>query len=727
MTGNGKNWLLSLEDIPDASRELVGGKARHLGMLLAEGFPVPSGVVVVTDAYREFMAQPEIRERARGLCGAAEGGASDEALAEVYDAFRGAVLAAPLPEPLPEHLRQAFDTLAAGGGALAVRSSGVLEDAHGASFSGMLTSVIGVENVTDLAVAVKRCWVSASRPRLLHYMQRTGMCADDLDVAVILQRLVPAERAGLVFTRDPVNPYALGVIVESTYGPGEDVVSGAVTPQRYAYYPADGRVVFVRESRARRAAQPPELRRHLTDSEVAELARWGLRAEELFGAPQDVEWAYGDGRFWILQSRPLVLSERDEEDFFPQVAEETVLLHGVGASPQVGAGVVFVAAEDAGATPPCTVVVLRRLTNDLAVRLRDAAAVVADEGGATSHGANILREFGVPTVISTGHATSRLRDGMTVTVDGFRGHVYEGDLSVRAHPLGSIPATRMKVFASVLVPEKSDFVVPYADGVSSLRNDYFLLKSGIHPREMIARGRAAELEETIYRGICRTAETYAGKPIWYKTMDAPTDEFRRLAGGEQEPHERNPLLGWRGIGREIAEPEMFAVEVRAVARAAAEGYGGLGIKLPFIRFVREFDTALRMVREFGLGPDSAVEVGISVETPAVALCLQEFLDEGAAFVSVGVSDLTMCTLALDRESHNVAAQFDPAHPAVLELLERIVVTAHGSGVFACATGESARAEGLLPHLLRMGFDAIGVSPAYFAEVKRRIAAIEAGE
>jgi len=358
------------------------------------------------------------------------------------------------------------------------------------------------------------------------------------------------------------------------------------------------------------------------------------------------------------------------------------------------------------------------------VSLRDAAGVVADEGGATSHGANLLREFGVPAVISTGSATEVLHDGMTVTVDGFRGRVYAGDLSVGLQMLADVPTTRMKVFASVLVPEKAEIVAALADGVSSLRNDYFLLKSGVHPLEAIRRGQAKELEETHFRGICRTAETFAGKPVWYKTMDAPTDEFRRLAGGEQEPLERNPLLGWRGIGRELAEPEMLEVELRAVARAVAEGHEHLGIKLPFIRFVAELEQARTAAIRVGLRPGENVELGISVETPAVALGISDFLAAGAAFVSVGVSDLTMCTLAVDRESHQVAGDFHPAAAAVVELLEHGARTSRKAGVFACATGESARDEALLPHLLRMRFDAVGVSLGYFAEVKERIHRVE---
>jgi len=717
---------LRISEFPD--RALVGGKAKHLAQLVAEGFPVPDALVLTTVAHREFASRPAISRALADFRGRARSDASAADLQERFESLQDIVSTEEIGAHVTRALSDAQGMLAYGGGSLAVRSSGTVEDAPDASFSGMLVSVMDVRTLEELASAVKKCWASAWQPRVLDYAATRGKDIEDLEVAVVLQRLVPAERAGVVFTRDPANRYAHGVVVESTLGPGEDIVSGEVTPERYVYSPRDGRVVAAgRTSAVQPQATTPSSgsREHLTHAEVAELARWGMRAEEVFGSPQDLEWVYGEGRFWVLQSRPLVLSGHTEQVFFPQIAEETVLLHGVGASPQVGSGRVLVIEGEIPQDAAGSVVVLERLTNDLAVQLRNAAAVIADEGGATSHGANILREFGVPTVISTGHATERLRQGATVTVDGYRGNVYEGDLSFGPAELESVPETRMKVFASVLVPEKADAIAPFADGVSSLRNDYFLLRSGVHPLEMIERGQAGQLEETIHRGIMRTAEVFRGKPIWYKTMDAPTDEFRRLAGGENEPLERNPLLGWRGIGRELCEPEMLALELRAVARAVESGVDTLGVKLPFIRFPSEFQQVLEAVRQVGMKPGEDIEVGISVETPAAVLRLQDFLDAGAAFVSVGVSDLTMCTLAVDRESHRVAEQFDPAHPAVVELLGIIAETARAAGVFACVTGESARHARLLPHLVGMRYDAIGVSLGYFADVKKRIRDIEA--
>jgi len=716
--------LAMSRDLPPA---LVGGKAANLATLVAEGFPVPAGYVVTTDAYRAFVALPPVAE----AIGALNASVDPDVLDARFAALEATMHATSLPEELARALERACEDLACDESDVAVRSSGTLEDAPNASFSGMLSSVVGVRGREAMIEAVKHCWASAFHPRVAGYMAGRGIPLRRFEVAVLLHRLIVAERAGLIFTRDPANRYATNVVVEATYGTGEDVVSGEVTPERYSYDSRDGRVTLAHLAPTAEAqpasVAPAAHERRLDDADVGELARWALRAEEVFGRPQDVEWAYGEGRFWILQSRPLVFGERDER-VFPQMGQQTVLLHGVGASPKVGAGAVVVqCGEGLPNRARGMVVVVRRLTNDLAVRLREAAAVVADEGGATSHGANLLREFDVPAVISTGDATERLHDGEVVTVDGFRGAVYEGDLSLTPETLEAVADTNMRVMASVLVPEKAAVVAPVADGVSSLRNDYFLLRSGIHPLEMIRRGRGADLEATIYEGVSRTAELFAGKPVWYKTLDAPTDEFRRLAGGEREPTERNPLLGWRGIGRELAEREMLELELRGVARAVADGYDNLGVKLPFVRFVREFEAGLAAVRRVGLLPGENVRVGVSVETPAAALGLREFLDAGAEFVSVGVSDLTMCTLALDRESKELADAFDPSHPAVLMMLEAIVSAAREANVFTCATGEAARDPRLLPRLVEMGYDALGVSLAYFAEAKRSIAAEEQRE
>ncbi|MBI5231063.1 MAG: hypothetical protein HY876_02735 [Coriobacteriales bacterium] len=719
-------YVIALAAAHGLPTDEIGGKAAGLAALSAAGFPVPDGVVITTRAFREVVQAAGVAESPEAF--------DDESLRAYCERAALSMRSMEFPFAVQDAIAVAARRLLAAGGPLAVRSSGTLEDSATASFAGVLETYTGMRSESEVLGAVRRCWGSAFQPRAARYLHEKGRAQSELSVAVVLQRQVLAERSGLIFSRDPVNRYSTGIVVEAISGVGEDLVSGEITPERYRYSMDTSSVTVTRlvgEKAPTALHEPQDVefglpeKRRLTDAEVALLADLGHRAEMLFGSPQDIEWAFAEGQFWVLQSRPLVFA-RSDEHLFPQIAEHTVLAHGVGVSPAMGSGRVMVLDADDSVPEPAAdlVVVLPRLTNDLAVRLRDAAGVVADEGGATSHGANILREFEVPAVIGAAHATEELADGAVVTVDGFRGVVYEGDLALAPTQLSRVPTTRTQVFVSVLVPDRSAVVAPLADGVSSLRDDYFLLATGVHPTRLIRDGHGEELLESIARGIVRCEELFAGKPIWYKTMDAPTDEFRRLAGGHAEPVERNPLLGWRGIGRELAEPEMLDIEFGAIARAYGFGCKDVGVKLPFVRFPEEYSRAERALAQHGLTPHDDVRLGVSVEIPAVAMRLREILELGADFVSIGLSDLTMCTLALDRESRHVAEMFDPAHPAVLELLGRIAEDCREFGAFTCVCGESARDERVLPVLVDMGFDAVGVSPSYFAEVKSRIASIE---
>ena len=709
--------VITLEHAATLPASLIGGKASNLARLAARDFPVPTARVVTTAAFERFI---DLAGAMHAIDHLSEVPPDRDAITAQSVRVRSAILACPLPTDLAEELVAAFLELSADGHSIVVRSSATVEDSASSSFAGMLSSLPGVRSAEEMAAAVKYCWASAFSPRAVLYARERGVAPHDIGVAVLLQRQIHSERSGLVFGRDPARRGTDVAIVEAIQGAGEDIVSGEVTPERYEFAPTSGHVTLV----SRPGGPQVSAERKLSEREVALLAGWARDAEEIFGSPQDVEWAFAHGSFYLLQSRPLVFSS-GEEMLFPEIAEHTVLLRGIGASPAVGSGeVVVLAGDQVQILPPGAIVAVRRLTNDLAVHLRGAAAVVADEGGATSHGANILREFGVTCILATGDATSVLSDGDRVTVDAYRGIVFRGDLSLRPEEIGATPQTRTKVFVSVLVPGQAAAVASHADGVSSLRNEYFLLQSGVHPAKMVRTGRGHLLEEAIAAGAVETARLFADKPVWYKTLDAPTDEFRRLDGGDEEPTERNPLLGWRGLGRELEEPDLFTLELNAVRMALEQGADNVALKLPFVRFPAEYAEAKRLIERAGLVPHVDLSVGVSVETPAIAASLGEVIDLGVDFISVGVSDLVMCILALDRESERVARHFDPAHPAVTETLGRVAKAANAAGVFLCACGESAHDEALLPLLVRGGYDAIGVSLPFFAPVKRSIARIE---
>ena len=721
----------SYDEIQPGQIPVVGGKGQNIAMIYKEGFHVPPGYILSAEAFRATVSEAGVGDE---LAIFLSPDIAHDALDEISEQLRSSIITTAIAGEIQDALRQIYEALIPSAPTgLIVRSSATVEDTPKASFAGLLASFPDIRDFDDLVVAVRRCWASIFTPEAHIYLKEQGLLKADIGVAVLIQVMVPAERSGVIFSMDPVTGDSDKVIVEAIFGFGEEIVSGEVTPERYIYSRRRGMIVSRKLGRQAEFITPAGERKpvfeelklmpKLSDREVYDLAGIGVRLEEIFGRPQDIEWAFSNGTFYILQSRPIVVGERYEK-LFPQIGEHTVLLRGIGVSPAVGSGRVRIIGP--GGVPevnPDTVIVAQRITNDLAVHLRRAAAVVTDEGGATSHGANILREFGIPCVLATGDATEKLREDQIVTVDGFRGVVYEGDLAVRVSGIATTPETATKIFVSVLIPEKARGIAPFADGVSSLRDDYFMLESGVHPIKMIKEGLGTYLEDNITNGIIQTLVMFGDKPVWYKTMDAPTDEFQRLRGSE-DPEERNPLLGWRGIGRELEERDMLKLELRAVRRALSKVDGNLGIKLPFIRFVSELQGAKEVAREVGLRPHEDVKVGISIENPAVVFTLGDFINEGIDFISIGLSDLVMSTLALDRESKKVADLFRPDHAAVLHLLKEVASVARRNHIFTCVTGESARDPAVLPYLVASGFDAIGVSLSFFAEIKREVARIE---
>ncbi len=715
----------------------AGGKAANLASLRRFGLPTPEAVVLTVDAWRYFLGRSGLSPAMKSAL---------ERFREDPEDFDGhardigrLVSEAEMPAALAQQIAAVYDELSREGSQpVAIRSSGTLEDSPEASFSGMLSSALGVTSREASLAAVRKCWSSGFGRRSLRYFHKMGFDPGGMGVAVIFQRMVRADISGVLFTVDPATGDEGVIVLEAAYGYGPGVVSGDVTPDLYRidkqsleisqwdsrpqehYYDARG------ERRQVEAGQREEAK--LSEEELCTLINYGLTAEKRLGAPQDMEWCRGPEGIVLLQTRPVTGLEKLSLSRGRATRPEIVMVRGIGVSPRVGWGEVRAVRPEEGPVPPTAevrgkVVLVRRLTQDLAPRFREAAAVVADEGGSTSHGANILREFRVPCVVGTRYGLDVLHDGDVVTVDGWRGLVLDGiGPRVKESEFGSEQAvrTRTRLMTTINVPESAEKAADIADGVISFRNDYLLLQGGVHPGRLLAQGESKVLTDSVLEALLMVARAFRGKPVWYKSLDAPTDEFRRLRGGEDEPLERNPLLGWRGIARELEDPALLRAEYEAVRRAVADGCDSLGIKVPFVRDVSEYERAREIAVDVGLRPHEDVAFGASIETPAAVLTLDRLVDAGVDFFSVGINDLTMCCLGVDRESERVAGRFDPAHPAVVELLGEIIARA-GDSVLVAAAGDIARFPDLMEQLVRLGYDAIGVSLPYLGTARAQVA------
>jgi pyruvate,water dikinase len=735
----------------DTSIATVGGKAASLAELMAADLPVPESFAVTTAAYERFLDEAGIAD---DLAAIVEDVATDDdsAVAEASQAAQELVRSTPLPESLRADILGAYDDMQGDAPFVAVRSSATAEDLPDASFAGQQETFLNIDR-EELLDAVRDCWASLFTERAMAYRAEQGFDPAEIGIAVVVQRMVDAEKSGVLFTREPTgsNDHTL---VEAAWGLGEAVVSGAVTPDTYVVdsgEPIDVTVAtktvrFERDPDTGETVERPvdpdrRDRRVLSDEEVKRLSLLGQRIESHYGAPQDVEWAMEDGTVYLLQSRPITTIEAATttdtatDDSGPDPGD--VLLDGLSGSPGSGTGAVRIL-EDSTETERVEegdVIAASMTSPDMVPAIRRASALVTDEGGMTSHAAIVARELGVPAVLGTGEATAVLSPGDVISVDGDQGVVRAGgdetdaDESATAagEPTPSAPqrpttATEIKV--NVSLPSAAERAAATgADGVGLLRTEHMILSIGATPSRYIANhGEEAYVDELV-EGLRRVADAFYPRPVRVRTLDAPTDEFRELEGGSDEPIEHNPMLGYRGIRRSLDEPAVFDLELSAFKRLYDAGYTNVEIMFPLVNDRQDLVAVQERLRAVALDPET-ISWGAMIETPAAALSIEDLVEEPIDFVSFGTNDLTQYTLAVDRNNEAVADRYDATHPAILGLIEDVIATCNEADVNTSICGEAASQPEMVERLVAAGIDSLSPNIDAVADVRHRVQRVE---
>ena len=737
---------LSRSDVPFA-----GGKGANLGELSAAGLPVPPGFVVGAPAYAAFVDESGLREQiATSLenVDVDDIAALDAACADV----RSAIEATPVPEHLRVAITEAYASVGDGTAAVAVRSSATAEDTASASFAGMnetFLNLIGPDAVID---GVRRCWSSLFGARTVFYRAKRGLGQADMDIAVVIQLQIQSTRAGVMFTIDPSTGRDDRLVIEGSFGLGEAVVSGQVSPDRWvvakktfhalAHETRHKELVIERSpdgqgTITRPAAEDEADAPTLSDEEVRMLAELGSRIEEHYGSPQDTEWAFdADGHAYILQSRP-VTSGPHEVDGAGEKGE--LLLRGLGAAPGSASGRVRLVAEltDAASLQGGEILVTHMTAPDWVPLMRRAAGIVTDSGGMTCHAAIVSRELGIPCVVGTSDATTRLRDGEEITIDAGQGVITAGLTAVPA-ATAPAPGTAMALAAPVtatrlLVNLSEPSQVEHAaaldvDGVGLLRAELMILEAleGTHPRRLLDEGRSDEFIERMADSLMAFASGFAPRPITYRTIDFRTNEFRGLAGGEEyEPAEANPMIGYRGAFRYVREPDLLGLELEAVKRVYDAGHDNLHVMLPFVRTARELEACVRIVAGSGLTERRGFELWVMAEVPSVLFNLERYAALGVAGISIGSNDLTQLLLGADRDSEILAEVFDERDPAVVAYLQELIPRARALGLQTSICGQAPSVHPEYAELLvRAGIDAVSVNMDAVDRARRLLAAAE---
>ncbi len=743
--------VLPLEALDRASVGRAGGKGANLGEMLRAGLPVPPGFVVTVDAFDTTMADPATRERMRALL--AQVDPDDEpALRRTADELQRIVGSVEIPGEVRAAIADAYAELSRRGGgeaeSVAVRSSATVEDAAKLSFAGMFRSFLGVRGTDDLLDRIRECWASLFTARSLAYRSRRDLLAGQ-HIAVIVQRMVDAEKSGVLFTVDPSTGSAAHLVIEASWGLGEPVVSGQVTPDRYVIEKSTGRVIerVVGAKRFKLVRSPTGATERvelddasatapaLSDDELARLWRLGIDDEKHYGAPQDVEWAIANGGVFLVQTRPVTAAPPA-----PASAQRAgaVLVRGLGASPGVASGPVFVAraVDETAAFTPGDVLVAEMTSPDWVPLMRRSAGIVTDSGGMTSHAAIVSRELGVPCVVGTRTATRALRAAEVVTVDGGAGEVRLGPEApavrvaaaapVAASPVAPVTATRL--YVNLAEPERAKEVAALpVDGVGLLRAEFLMASAlgGSHPRLLLEQGRSDAFVERMTDGLRAFASAFAPRPVIYRSTDFKTNEFRALTGGERfERAEANPMIGYRGCFRNVSEPDLFALELAAIKRVRSE-LPNLHLMIPFVRTRSEFAACKRLVDESGLTASKGFDLWVMAEVPSVVYWLPAYASLGATGVSIGSNDLTQLVLGVDRDNEVLAPHYDERDEAVLDAIRRIIDAAHAAGLTCSICGQAPSVHPqYAERLVRWGIDSISVSPDAVDVTRRNIAAAE---
>jgi pyruvate,water dikinase len=779
-----------LEDLSSGDVARVGGKNASLGEMIRslkdQGVRVPDGFATTAVAYREYIEANEIGPQLRARLD--EFNSGEKSLHQVGTAIRRLFLDGELPKPIAEAIGRAYRELSRRNGmdeaAVAVRSSATAEDLPEASFAGQQETFLNVRGERALLDACRLCYASLFTDRAIAYRENNGFDHLQVALSVGVQKMVRADLAGsgVMFSIDTETGFPGVAVINAAWGLGENVVQGAVNPDKYLVFKPlldregcrpiiektlgeKAKKMVYAEGGSGRTKNVNATRREresfvLSDDEILALGRWAAVVENHYGRAMDMEWAKDgeDGKLFMVQARPETVQSTKQAALLKsyrlkQRGKRLLTGAAIGEAIAAGKACVIRSADEIDRFKDDSILVTEMTDPDWVPIMRKAAGIITDHGGTTSHAAIVSRELGVPAIVGTGHGTDVLQDGQEITLscaEGDQGYVYEGILKFEEKELKleDIPKTRTPIMINMASPAAAFrwWRLP-AKGVGLARMEFIISNIiKVHPMALVrfeqvqdrdARRQIEQLTrgfedkpryfvDHLARGIAKIA---APHQVIVRLSDFKSNEYANLIGGAAfEPKEENPMLGLRGASRYYSDRyrEGFALECRALRKVREEiGLENVVVMVPFCRTPKEADRVLEVMAEHGLRRgENGLQVYMMCEIPSNVVLAEEFAERFDGF-SIGSNDLTQLVLGVDRDSDELAPLFDERDEAVKRMIREVIRKAHASGtkVGICGQAPSNYPE-FAEFLVEKGIDTMSLNPDSFIEVARHVAKVE---
>lgn len=771
-----ETYVIELADLGMQDVETVGGKNASLGEMISGlgslGVTVPGGFATTAAAYRDFLATDGLDERINAVLDALDIDDID-ALTSAGSQIRQWILDTPLPERLMQAISSAWDKMSGGEDiSVAVRSSATAEDLPDASFAGQQETFLNIRGLENLNSALHQVFASLFNDRAIAYRVHQGFDHRQVALSAGVQTMVRSDlgASGVIFTLDTESGFRDAVFITSAYGLGETVVQGAVNPDEfYVHKPAleAGRFPILRKNLGAKAikmvysddAKPGKTvntidvddadsqRFSLSDDEVVQLAKMAVTIEKHYQRPMDIEWGKdgNDGKLYILQARPETVQSRSGRTIqrFTLKGSSNVISRGRAIGQKIGTGTskIIRSVQEMNRVQPGDVLISDMTDPDWEPVMKRAAAIITNRGGRTCHAAIIARELGIPAVVGCGDATETITDGIDVTVncaEGDEGLVYEGrlDFEQTQIELDSLPEIPVKIMMNVGNPDRAfDFANIPNRGVGLARLEFIINRMiGVHPQALLeyeqldADTRAAVDEQMagypdpvqffidkLAEGVSTIAAAFAPEPVIVRLSDFKSNEYANLIGGDRyEPDEENPMLGFRGAARYVADSfkPCFELECAAIRKVRNDmGLDNVQVMIPFVRTVEQGRQVVELLAQNGLqrGKDDLKVIMMS-ELPTNALLADRYLEHFDG-MSIGSNDMTQLTLGLDRDSALVADVFDERDDAVKAMLELTIAACRKQGKYVgiCGQGPSDHPD-LARWLVDQGIESMSLNP-----------------